>query len=295
MTFDGGDAPRFAVGPVIATGLAVVSRDFFRLCGIVLAVGIPAVLLILLAGSMLASRAQGRGLGGSFQFSSHGDVVAFVAILGVLSTVAYLLIQGAVTYGTLQTLRGQDAGGAAGVGACLGQAFAALPRLFLAALVLFLVGLVIAMAAGMMVGPLIRDNLAAGGGAAVNPAPVIAISLLSLAATLAILVLIWVFVPAIVVERAGPIACFARSLALTKGRRWTVFGIVLVVFVGNFIATAITKLLMQSGAPLGGAVLNLLVAGFFMVLSGVLSTIGYVRLRAEKEGFAVDDVGRVFD
>jgi hypothetical protein len=84
-------------------------------------------------------------------------------------------------------------------------------------------------------------------------------------------------------------------MALTKGRRWSILGLVLILFVANLIVSALTRALIVNGAPLGGAVLNVLAALFFMALSAVLAAVGYYYLRAEKEGVAIDDVVKVFD
>jgi hypothetical protein len=148
--------------------------------------------------------------------------------------------------------------------------------------------------AAAIIGTVVR-GMSADGPTGVSAAGITVGSLLVMAIALTIVVLVWVFVPASVVERAGPIACFRRSLALTKGRRWPIFGIVLILLIANVAASAITKLLILNGAPLGGAVLNILVALFFMALSAVLSAVGYFYLRAEKEGVAVEDVVKVFD
>ena len=291
MRFEGDAAPRFAVGTVIRNGLSVVSQNFFRFFGILLAVGVSTIFLIALAGMMLERGAQTGGSIGDFRFASRGDLVVFVVIFAVVTAVAYFVTQAAIAYGTLQTLRGREAG----VGACFSQAFAALPRLFLAGLVLFAVGVVIALVAGLALAA-VQSTPAPGATATRGvTAAAAVIMLLMLAVALYCVALIWVFVPAAMVERAGPIACLRRSLELTRGRRWTVFGIVLLIFVTNVVASSITRLMAQHGAPLGGAALNLLVAALFTALSGVLPAIGYAYLRAEKEGAGIDDVVKVFD
>jgi ACR3 family arsenite efflux pump ArsB len=116
-----------------------------------------------------------------------------------------------------------------------------------------------------------------------------------IALALTIFTLAWVFVPAIVIERAGPIGGFKRSLALTKGRRWPVLGIILILAIANGLTSVLTWSLMAEAAPIGGAVLNALATLFFVVLAAVLSAVGYFHLRAEKEGRALDAVVRSFD
>jgi hypothetical protein len=109
-----------------------------------------------------------------------------------------------------------------------------------------------------------------------------------------IVILFWVFIPAIVVERAGPVDCFKRSLALTKGRRWAILGVLALVFVANFAVSLLTRLLANI-APMASGLIDVLAMLFFMALSAVLAAVGYYFLRAEKEGVAIDDVVTVFD
>jgi len=61
------------------------------------------------------------------------------------------------------------------------------------------------------------------------------------------------------------------------------------------LTSLLTRSIMAEAAPIGGAVLNVLAALFFMVLAAVLSAVGYVHLRAEKEGRAIADLARSFD
>ena len=290
MAFQGGGAPRFAVGTVISHSLTIVSHNMFRFLGIMVVVAIPAAVLLTLAAMLLASGARTAGLGGSLNFPSQANAALFFLIMSLVSMLAYFTIQAALTYGALQTLRGR----AAGLGACLSQGISNLPRLFLAGLLLFITGGVVAGIAAAVIGGMVR-GLSVGGPTTAAAVGITIGSLAVMAIVLTIVVLVWVFVPAVVVERAGPVACFRRSFDLTKGRRWPIFGIVLMLLIANVAASALTKALMQLGAPLGGAVLNVLVALFFMALSAVLSAVGYYHLRAEKEGVAIDDVVKVFD
>lgn len=101
--------------------------------------------------------------------------------------------------------------------------------------------------------------------------------------------------PACLLEGRGVLDSFKRSAALTRGRRWLVFGVLLL------------SLLPGLALPLGlGAVLEALNFGaaaqtvasdIWSVLFGafwaVLFTVLYLRLRAAREGAA--DITRVFD
>jgi hypothetical protein len=288
MVSDGG-ARRFAIGAVIRSGLAITWHNLFRFAGIVFAVGIPVLVLTVLARMLLSTGTRTTGTGSAIDFANNGAAILFLVVASLLAMLAYLLTQAAIVTGTLQVLRGRGAG----IGACLSQALSALPRLFPAGMMLFMGGGALAGIFGFFI---VQIFGGAPAGAPVQDAkPALAVfSLVMMVIVFTIITLVWVFVPAIVVERAGPIACFKRSLALTKGHRWPIAGIVLMLSVANLLVSALTRGVMANGAPLGGLALNVIAALFFMVLAAVLSAVGYSQLRAEKEGIAPEDL-RAFD
>lgn len=287
MAMDGNaaGAPRFSVGTVISTSLSVLFANIWSFLLIILGVGVPAVVLIGGASMVMAASVarSGAGAGGANVGLQGfgGTQVLFVIFIAVLAMLAYLLIQAAVTYGTLQSLRGRKAG----IGACISNALSALPRVFLAALIF---SVTMAVVGGVLVSAV--SAIVPGGAIAAGILAGLAIG----AVFVAVVVLLWVFVPAIVVERAGPIACFERSMALTKGRRWGIFGILALVAVSNWVISLLGQLLGQI-APVASGVIDIAAALFFMALSAVLAAVGYYYLRAEKEGVAIDEVVTVFD
>jgi hypothetical protein len=278
----GGGAPRFSVGTVISTSLSVLFANVWSFLVIILAVGVPAgVLIVGSVAIMAASTGQASGVEGGINLGGGPTQVLFLIFIAILAVLAYLLIQAAMTYGTMQSLRGRKAG----IGACISSGLSALPRAFLAGLIFSItmgvVGFILAYTIG---------SLVSGGGAVAGILGGIAMA----AFFIFIIILFWVFIPAIVVERAGPIDCFARSLALTKGRRWSIFGILALVFVANWAISLLGQLLAEV-APVASGVINVVAGLFFMALSAVLAAVGYYYLRAEKEGVAIDEVVTVFD
>lgn len=279
----GGGSPRFSVGTVISTSLSILLANVWSFLAIILAVGVPAAVLILGGSMMLAASNRGSlEAGGKLSLQGGGTAqVLFLIFVAILSTLAYLLIQAAVTYGALQSLRGRKAE----IGVCISNGLAALPRVFLAGLLFS-----VAMAVVGFVLAYIGGAIFSGGGYATG----ILAGLVVGAVFIYIVILFWVFIPAIVVERAGPVDCFKRSLALTKGRRWAILGVLALVFVANFAVSLLTRLLANI-APLASGLIDVLAMLFFMALSAVLAAVGYYFLRAEKEGVAIDDVVTVFD
>lgn len=117
-----------------------------------------------------------------------------------------------------------------------------------------------------------------------------------------------VVIPAVVIERAG-FGALGRSSDLTKGYRWSIVGLYIVMFlIAIVLATVIGGLLLglaaavvssESGAVgiLGGmtlvaadAVASALSYGFTAVMSALI----YARLREIKEGIGVDSLADVF-
>src|SRR5262249_31102961 len=107
---------------------------------------------------------------------------------------------------------------------------------------------------------------------------------------------LWVYVPAIVVEKVGVGGAFTRSRELTKGRRWTILLLLIVVLVIYMILSWIVGLVFGlilgiSGAYWAGQLARVLISMF----GAVLTAVGYYYLRADKEGIAIHDIASVFD
>lgn len=111
-----------------------------------------------------------------------------------------------------------------------------------------------------------------------------------------------VAVPAAVVERTGVGASLRRSEALTRGNRWTIFGVFFVV--GLFTITAAT-IIQMTLIERGGAatyqelalntVLGQILLSLFAPVSAVFPSVVYHDLRIGKEGATAEDLAAVFD
>jgi hypothetical protein len=112
-----------------------------------------------------------------------------------------------------------------------------------------------------------------------------------------IVITMWfVSTPACVVERTGPWASMRRSAALTKGHRWKVFGLLLLLIVGmGLIAGLLQLLLAQVGSPilvlLGTLLLGAITTAYYSI--AVVTT--YHDLRVAKEGIDIEQIASVFD
>ena len=115
----------------------------------------------------------------------------------------------------------------------------------------------------------------------------------------AILAVMWsVAVPAAVVERTGVIESLSRSVALTRERRWRVFGAVLVAGVITVVVGAVVGGIF---GVIGGAESILFTIVLWAVTAAaqafsacVYATLYYF-LRREKEGVDIEQIASVFD
>jgi hypothetical protein len=253
MTQDGivGGAARFSVGGVLAGSLSLLLRNFVPFMLITILLSIPSFLI------------------GYWEYSRPGDPEALynpISLLsGLVSLLTTALTQSALTYGTLQDLRGQRAG----IGDCIARGLASAPRVAIAA---------------------ILWSVIVGIG-----------TLLLIVPGIFLAVMLWVYVPAIVVEGAGVTASLGRSRDLTRGHRWGIFG----MFVLLILAFMLVEFAVVGAVGFENLATAMLSGWAFWVLSAisvlitayaaVMTSVGYYQLRAEKEGVVIDDIAKVFD
>ena len=111
-----------------------------------------------------------------------------------------------------------------------------------------------------------------------------------------IALVLWVAVPAAVVERSG-VRALGRSAELTNGYKGQIFGLALILFVFRLAVTSVVLALW--GIVTTDPVLSYLVLGFCVVVtSGIWATatsVTYHDLRVLREGVDTQVVARVFE
>jgi uncharacterized membrane protein len=112
-----------------------------------------------------------------------------------------------------------------------------------------------------------------------------------------ILAIMWfVATPACVVERLGPLSSMGRSSALTKGHRWKIFGMVLLVVIGaGIVSVIIGTVLGLTGSPILVTLGTLAWAGVWGAFYSIFGVVTYHDLRVAKEGVDVHQIAAVFD
>lgn len=192
----------------------------------------------------------------------------FVAGLVLSALVLGYLLSATLVYGTVLELRG----GRAGVFQCISRGLGSLlPVIGVGILVSLIIGL------GSM--------------------------LLLIPGVIALLMLC-VAIPVAVVERPGVMASLSRSRALTKGYRWPLFGLILILGILSAIISAIVGGAVGLGgffatgevlAPFVSLVINVIIQAFSGALLAVASAVVYHDLRIAKEGVSAEQIAAVFD
>lgn len=183
---------------------------------------------------------------------------------------AYLLTA-ALVYGTIQHLRGRSVN----LGECFGRGISMILPVLGVAIVSFLL-------------------VAIGFVALIIPGIIV-------------VTMLWVAVPAAVIERNG-LSALSRSAELTKGYRWRIFGLLIVLlfilFVLSLPVGALSGMLVFSATSADGSLrtvfriimaTNWVVASFTGAFSAVVYAVSYHDLRVAKEGADTEQIAAVFD
>jgi hypothetical protein len=101
--------------------------------------------------------------------------------------------------------------------------------------------------------------------------------------------------PACVVERLGPWNSLMRSAALTKGHRWKVFGLVIVLSILGIIGSGLVEAVAAGVGMTVGLVVKLIWSAFYGAYSAIVVVVIYHDLRVAKEGVDTHQIAAVFE
>jgi hypothetical protein len=251
-------ATQFSVGGVLGEAFSILMRNIAPFVVISLIVTAPLFVYAYFAGAAVVQTTS--DLSGTTVGVSSSIVGVGALAAWLLQIVLTQVAVGAISFGVFQEMRGQRAD----FGQCVARAIA---------LIFPVLGVSIVTA------------LAIGIGAVLLVVP-----------GLILACMLWVVIPVAVVERPGVFASLSRSGALTKGHRWQIFGIVLIIGIAEMVAS---YLLARLFAGIGGFLLGQL-AGWVVAAAGsaytaVSTAVGYTTLRFAKEGIGIEDIARIFD
>jgi uncharacterized membrane protein len=112
-----------------------------------------------------------------------------------------------------------------------------------------------------------------------------------------ILLTMWfVATPVCVVEQLGPLRSMGRSRQLTKGHRWKIFGLMLILIIVSSVASQTISLALTAMGGLMLAVIGeVLWNGVWGAFYAIAVVVTYHDLRVAKEGIDIEQIAAVFD
>jgi len=261
----------FRVGGVISRGFGILFRNFVTFGLVTVFVLLPYAVIWLVIGEPFTTN-----------FSSLRVVLTIALLVITPILLAYVAIA-ANSHGAFEALRGQRPG----IARCILRGLSLfMPVLGVAILTM------LALAASMA--PAVLATIYLTGW------PRVLVFVLMLAPLFAVYTVLWVAIPAVVIERLGALRGLSRSIALTEGIRWRVFGTIAILWLINWLANLLVGLLMvpvvlATGIGSLSLIATIVLALINLALNAVMSTVAYHDLRVAREGFSIDDVASVFD
>jgi len=198
--------------------------------------------------------------GGSVGANPTGQGVVLLIVGGVLSFVLGMISQAVMVHAAFQAMRMRPVS--------LGESMrVGLSRVFAVILLALLMGILGGLAAVLLIVP-----------------------------ALIVMTMWFVSTPACVVERTGPWTSMKRSAALTKGHRWKVFGLLLLLILVSLIVAGLLQLvLMQVGSTILVLLGTLLWGALWTAFYSIAVVTTYHDLRVAKEGIDIEQIASVFD
>jgi hypothetical protein len=291
----------FRVGRAITRAFAVLQRDFVKFFVIAAIITSPTLLLNLLIASAARGALSGAALEGSVtrgaplpQFGAGLLWAVGLGTLGVLILITMLTLMGQamMLYGAIQDMRGKEFS----IGQSFKQGFARFLPILGALILVFLAIFLIVFVAGLLLSLVGRAVGASSGGILVAFVAAV-LTLLAIVAIMLYLACSWfVALPACVLERTGPVGSFSRSAFLTKGHRWRLLGLLLLILLVNLItAWVIGFISFTALGAFANAISSYLWGSLFAAFQSVLVAVVYLELREAKEGIDLDRIAAVFE
>lgn len=249
---------RFEIGRVFSNTFGVIGRNIGLCVGLAaLFAGLPTLLVRMATQPQINAILQTES--GAMPDPSAAFRNSYITVIaGLISFVFTLLLQSALVRATIEDLNGKRPS----FGDCIQIAI----RFLLPTLA---IGILVAIGAGIGLVLLIVPGI--------------------------ILWLGWsMSVPVLIQERRGVFGSMSRSRALTKGSRWALFGLFLIlIIIAMIIQWGILLVLVLFGgiiAEIGAALVQTVVS---MVLS-IATAVSYVELRQANEGASIDELAEIF-
>ncbi|MER8648988.1 MULTISPECIES: hypothetical protein [unclassified Mesorhizobium] len=249
---------KFQIGRVFNNSFSVIGRNVVLFVGLsVLFAGVPAVILRLWTESRmqaLLTANPGAAADPALVFSN----IWVTLPASFIASLFVLVLQSALVRATIEDLNGKRPT----LGDCLQIAI----RYFLPTLA---IGLLVGLGAGLAALALLVPGI--------------------------ILWLGWsVAIPVQIQERLGVFGSMSRSRALTKGSRWSLFGLFLVLIIIGMVIQGAVGVFVYLFHDIVATVVAALVQSVMSMLLSVAAAVSYVELRQVREGTSIDELAEIF-
>jgi hypothetical protein len=265
----GGD---FRVGDVLSRAWQIFTGNLLFFLGVPFVIQVVIFVAALVFG--LTIMVAGFATGATWLLVVGG----FVAVAVVLSL--HMIGQGVLLFGAFQRLRGQPPRVGEALNKVLSRFWPLVGLGILWVVALFVVGFVsmfVVSALATALGPWFL---------VLSPAFFV---------PTAMLWVMWaVVVPACIVESMGAVASMSRSADLTKGYRWKVFGIMLLLGLVFLLVLFVQAMIGLVSQALSSIVSMILSVGWIAYLDCVI-IMTYHDLRVAKEGIDTEQIASIFD
>ncbi|UTW56322.1 hypothetical protein [Kordiimonas sp. SCSIO 12610] len=252
---DNGLLPEFSVGNVISETFDVYLKNLVKFILFGIAAYVPFVAIM----SVIFGVGIFTSDPSAINTSAADGVIIATIIVSIASLVIVYIVQGAVIFATVE--------GSVGRQASLGQMISIGLKYLLP-----LIGV------GIMV------SLVAGLGYILLIIPGIIIQLgLSVA------------VPCMIAEQRGVFDSMSRSFDLTKGYKWQILGVFIIIVILYFIVSFILNFVGVMAGSIGAIIVSVITYGVSATFFAVVSAVIYTNLRASKEGVDTSEIAKVFE
>jgi MFS family permease len=256
----------FRIGRVFSQAATVLSRNFLGFFAVTFVAALPRLLWIT-------------------AFTSPAAAVGRVSLGLFLTLVLNMLGQAIVVYAAFQDMRNKPVN--------IGESLkVGLRRL------LSIIGIAVCIGFALIAvfaAPAVTASLLLYGRSLVYVALAVGVAIGIVLA--ALLLTMWlVATPACVVAQKGPLASMGRSSNLTKGHRWKIFGMILLLFVvGALIGGIVGGLLGLTRSFVLVTIGTLVWTGAWGAFYATIVVVTYHDLRVAKEGIDIHQIASVFD
>jgi len=273
----------FTVGSVLSTSFSIWGKNLAPFLTLTLLLDLPVIVLSSLAPASPSPFAPGRAA------PADPGVMLVSAANSLLSLLVNQLVTAAVVFGVVRELKKQHVSMTECIREGLARLFPALGVAIVSGLGILLIVIV------AILGTLIPGMMLFGSSRILAALIPFGSLMLGLAIAITLFCGWWVAIPAVVIERTDVFASLSRSWSLTRGRRWAVFGIILIVW---FLFVALYSIVLATGLMLFREQFTGLISVAMIPtisLMAVVTAVGYYELRSTREGFDAAELAGVFD